>query len=83
MIPWGTETGASSYHILKQKSNIPNRVFFKYQADYKASSLAEQKSPIAAPKFPSEVAKLLNIPQQDFSKIPKKFMELTFRNIIL
>ena len=52
----------------------PNGVRFSYPW--------QSKILITAPKnkFPSEVAKLLRIPQQDFNKIPKQLTEFTFPN---
>ena len=74
--PTGTEAGA---------------FYYKVTAIFSACSLlmsvvltspTEQNSLITAPKFPSEVAKPLRIPQRDFNKIPKQCTEFPFPNIV-
>ena len=52
----------------------PNSVGFSYPQQSKNLQLLLQQ------KIPSEVAKLLGIPQQDFNKIPKQLTDFPFPN---
>ena len=62
----GTKAGASYYKVAAISTT------YNLMISGVLTSPEEQKSPIIAleKKFPSEVAKLLRIPQQDFTKSP-------------